>query len=301
MRRYPIDHSDLIHRIRLDKPNWLERARSRLRAFFRQDGYFETDAAKPFWGELKPLYLQLQSAKCVYCDRTLDDIEYGALEMDMEHYRPKRNVVGWPSTYLRHQHAHLGHYTSVRGASLPGGYWRLSYHPLNLAVSCIRCNRRVKLGYFPVAGNRSTIQGGGISPRCNEAEDPDLFYPIGHIDPDSPEDCITFHGPFARPALDVTLRQRERAKVTIDLLHLNERPELIRGRSRVMCSVYAAHLLSRSQIAENRRVGLQELDRLRLVSEPHSKCAACFLLLCIAEPVTAEQLYEEAFDRLHYL
>lgn len=298
MRRYPISRDTLIRTIRARCPDWMERARFRRRAFHHHGGYFETDAEAPFWGELKPLYLEIQGGKCAYCDRTLEDIEYGALEMDVEHYRPKKEVAGWPSVYMRKRYRHLAHYTGIRGAAFPEGYWQLAYHPLNLTVCCVLCNRRLKDTFFPIVGMRTTARGGGITPRDCYLEDPDLFYPIGDIDPDDPATCITFYGPFAQPAPGATTRQRERAEVSIDLLHLNVRPELIRGRSRVLCAVYAAYLLSKSRNPDKKRVGVQLLATLQLASEPHSHCATCFLELCRTDPAAAEGLYEEANLRL---
>ena len=305
MRRYPVQDGALVRKIRALSPDWFQRARQRVHAFSRHNGYFEKDADgnsyKPFWNELKDIYLSLQQYKCVYCDRTLDDIEYGAVEMEVEHYRPKQKVYAWPSRDMRRNYPHLNQYLQMRGAALEGGYWHLAYHPLNLAVSCIRCNRRVKLCYFPIAGIRATARGGGVSPRQCRDEDADLFYPIGNIDPDDPATCITFYGPFAIPAQGVTPRCQERARITIDLLHLNQRPELLRGRSRIICAVYTANMLALCSDPGKADIGHNQLNLLQLTTEPHSHCATCFLHLCRTNPVEAAQIFAAADDRLRTL
>ena len=279
-------------------------ARQRTSEFKQQGKYFEDEAkAKPFWSELKELYLGLQENKCVYCERCLYDSVYGNVEMNIEHYRPKQRVDAWPSAYMRQQYVHLAQYSTVRGGGLPGGYWPLAYHPLNLAVSCLRCNLRVKKSFFPISKVRVPPQS--VSPQsavrnlfAYNAEAPDLFYPLSTIDVDDPQECILFRGPFAFPSSHVSARARERARVTIDLLHLNKRSELIQERSRQICTVYLGHLLSKDTDPIKRTEGLRWLNISVLPRSPHSHCARCFLELCEQDSPTAKMYYDEAIKRL---
>src|SRR5579871_9827 len=124
MIRYSVSYRDLLRRIQQEVPNnWLHRARQRTHQFRQYGGYFEDETdAKPFWSELKHLYLDLQKSKCIFCERSFDDVEYGTIEMDIEHYRPRRIVHSWPSDDMRKKHPHLSHYPRLRGAALLEGY-----------------------------------------------------------------------------------------------------------------------------------------------------------------------------------
>jgi len=298
MIRYPVSVRSLLAGIKTQgAQDWPVRARLRTAEFHRRGGYVEDDGAlKPFWSELTPLYLQLQQNKCIYCERTLGDAVYGRVEMNVEHYRPKQRVDAWPSVYLRRHYPHLTHYNRVRGDNLPEGYWALAYHPLNLAVSCRRCNLRVKKSFFPIDASRVT------SPERNlhlySSELPDLFYPLSTVDPDDPEACIAFRGPIAFPSVTASVRVRERARVTIDLLHLNQRSELISERCRSICLVYANFVLTRLQDTARQREGQLGLDVATADKAPHANCARCFLRLCQDDIETARMFFFEAVKRI---
>ncbi len=299
MIRYPVTIRNLLAQIRADVPDdWIKRARKRTDEFYRQSRYVEDDTTlKPFWTELVPLYLRIQQNKCIYCERTLDDPVYGRVEMTIEHYRPKQQVHAWPSAYMRKQYPHLTPYQRPRGENLPGGYWSLAYHPLNLAVSCLRCNLRVKKSFFPI--NASRVIPPERSLQAYRSESPDLFYPFSTVDPDDPAECIVFRGPFAFPSMDVSHRHRERARVTIDLLHLNQRSELIRERCRAICQVYVSLILVSSKKPGEQVVGQQALDAAIHAGAPHVNCARCFLRLCQQDAETARMIYFEAVKRLN--
>ena len=47
--------------------------------------------------EVKAVYIRLQKNKCAYCERQLTGLDHGgAIEHDLEHYRPKGHVPAWP-------------------------------------------------------------------------------------------------------------------------------------------------------------------------------------------------------------
>lgn len=302
MIRYNVGIRELIRLIKRESPDWLSRARTRTKQFILENGYFENEKdALPFWNELKPVYMAIQKSKCIFCERTYEDADYKTIELDVEHYRPKRKVDTWPSPYMRKRHAHLDHYNTTRGSSLTDGYWSLAYHPLNFAVCCLRCNRTYKKNFFPIDQNRlSSIKGQRHLSRFH-SEQPDLFYPLSTIDVDNPEVCLFFKGPFVFPVENLPIRTRERVRITIDLLQLNIRPELIRGRCRIIRAMYPHYILSLDNDLDKRATGVQGLKSLILRSEPFCRCAQCYLDLCKNDQESAKSFFLEAVDRLKNL
>lgn len=79
---------------------------------------------------LKPCLIAYFQGKCAYCESKFDYVAWG----DVEHYRPKRKVVG---------------------ETHPGYYW-LAYRAHNLMPSCQLCNQGPgKANHFPIDGKRA--------------------------------------------------------------------------------------------------------------------------------------------------
>src|SRR5438552_12772588 len=94
MIRYPVTREGLERLVEAERPGWLMRARRRTRKFLAAATYQEREA---IWSEVKAVYVRLQHNKCAYCERRLTGLDYGgAIEHDLEHYRPKGDVPAWP-------------------------------------------------------------------------------------------------------------------------------------------------------------------------------------------------------------
>lgn len=44
--------------------------------------------------------MELQHSKCGYCEKWLEGSDYGTIEHDMEHYRPKSSVKAYPKNMI---------------------------------------------------------------------------------------------------------------------------------------------------------------------------------------------------------
>ena len=190
MIRYPISEADLDNRIDSLVPQWRTRAGERIAHFVSVGRYDESGA---IWSEIKPVYMELQHFKCGYCEKWLESIDYGAIEHDMEHYRPKSSVKAYPREY-----------DFRTGDAWAMGYFRLAYHPLNYLTACKTCNSGLKSNYFPIAATRID---GANHPRGLVREQPFLLYPISDLD-DDPEDLIGFDGITAIPVGTTLLHRR---------------------------------------------------------------------------------------------
>ena len=82
--------------------------------------------------------MELQRHKCVFCERQLG---HGAIEHDLEHFRPKGSTAPWSPMALP---------THGVGAGRAEGYWWLSYDLGNYAASCKFCNSTLKSNRFPI-------------------------------------------------------------------------------------------------------------------------------------------------------
>jgi hypothetical protein len=65
------------------------------------------DETGPSWSAVKAIYVSRQTAKCAYCERALETEQFGLIEHDIEHYRPKREVESWPHTSCARAFARL--------------------------------------------------------------------------------------------------------------------------------------------------------------------------------------------------
>src|SRR5262245_18163470 len=86
---YRISRADLEKMVGAD---WLKKASDRTNQFRRNGRYEESSS---IWSEVKPKYMELQHQKCAFCERKLESIDLGAIEQDVEHFRPKASVKAW--------------------------------------------------------------------------------------------------------------------------------------------------------------------------------------------------------------
>jgi hypothetical protein len=207
MIAYQITKSKLESLIDAEAPGWRQRAALRTEGF-RQKGRYEEDSS--IWSEVKVVYMRLQGdCKCAYCERKLESIDFGKIEQDVEHFRPKGSVRAWKLPKAFKDQGILATNVPKKGR----GYFLLPYHPFNYSAACKPCNSALKKDYFPIAGKYSLT---GDNPAKLTKEKPFLICPIGDFD-DAPEDLIRFHGVSPQPVA-AKGHNRERALVTIEFL-----------------------------------------------------------------------------------
>jgi hypothetical protein len=266
----------LLAAIEAQRPGWSARAQARTEAL-------AAGAADPefssLWSEIKEVYIKLQHAKCVYCEKELED---QPIEHDVEHYRPKKEVARWvvPPALARRGIV----VKQPSGGSEPG-YPLLAYHPLNYAASCKTCNSILKRSCFPIAGIRDPA---GRDPHAMAGERPFLLYPIGDID-DDPEDLIEFAG--LSPQAKGTGFRRQRALVTIWLFDLN-RKWLQKDRAMEIMRYFLA--LERMKRSPRDRIVRDSERIIRYMSSPsarHANCLRSFRRLYDADRAAAERIF----------
>jgi len=192
-------------------PNgWEDRAQAlqnQLAAAQTQDDRKRILDSNQIWQELIPQMRRLLNNKCWYSEsaEVMSD-------MNVDHFRPKNEARNLDET--------------VRD-----GYWWLAYHWRNYRLSSIYCNQRRK---DKLSNNRNTKGKGsyfplrhGSHPAANIDELVDeVFYLLDPISKDDP-DLLSFNSngeavPFVTE--DDDLWDYERARISIDLYHLNHTP-----------------------------------------------------------------------------
>ena len=124
MIRYPVTEAELEQRVDAAVASWRSRAATRTARFIAAGGY---DESSSIWSEIKPVFMKLQNDKCAYCERQLASADSGgAVEHDLEHFRPKSSVVVWPDG---------AGVSFATGTASPAGYFWLAYHLLNYSVA----------------------------------------------------------------------------------------------------------------------------------------------------------------------
>jgi hypothetical protein len=284
--RYPITDAELRRRIEAEKPGWLARSQSRTESFRIEGDYKESST---IWSEIKGVYLELQgNCKCAFCERSLESNQYGKIEQDVEHFRPKGAIRAWKvPAHLKRQGITPGELPAVRK-----GYHLLPYNIFNYATACKPCNSILKKDYFPIAG---VYQTNGDDPRALQSELPYLIYPIGEIDED-PEKIIEFYGTSPRPASQEQ-HMRERALVTIEFFKLDEpqgRKNLFRERSLVLMGLYPLLQKTLSASITDRSAAQATVDSLLVLNLPHLNCAKSFKRLFARDPAEAKSVYDAA-------
>jgi hypothetical protein len=281
MIRYAISQSDLEAQVDAAVPTWRTRAATRTAKFITLGKYEE---ASDIWSEVKPVFMAVQHDKCAYCERQLASADSGgAVEHDLEHFRPKSLVKVWPGGSA---------FSFPTGTASPAGYFWLAYHLLNYSVACKKCNTGLKLNYFPVPGSRGTVSASPAD--LAEVEKPFLVYPIGELD-DDPAEVITFEGLNAIPVKKTGPRKR-RADVTIQFFRLNIREELLRERARLLDSL-GLHLETiNDPAAPPNRVttAKKTVERMLRPSAEHSACVSAMTRLYVDDVTQARALIDAA-------
>lgn len=278
MIRYPLDLAQLENDIAAIDPRWRSKTRRRTNKFVRSGRYEEKSS---LWSVVKPAYMETQHHKCVFCERQFENGQYGKIEFDLEHFRPKGSVNAWPDD---NRHPNLSYPFPTGENSVTGYYW-LAYEPTNYAASCKVCNSALKSNYFPIAGDRATALA--VAPELGN-EQPYLCYPLGSDDAD-PEDLITFVATTATPkATDAHMRRR--GQIIIDFFDLNGRELLHRQRAQMISLVGGALAQTHAGTAGNadRRI----LSRITRPDMPHAACIRAHKALWQNDPVQASRIYE---------
>lgn len=288
---YSVAEASLRSDIEAHQPGWLLRAAGKTEEA-RVQGSFK--GVTSLWSEIKQVFMRLQGdCKCAYCERKLEAEEYGAVDQDVEHFRPKNRVTEWqPSAALLA--------AGVRVSPVPpksAGYFLLAHQILNYAVGCKPCNSTLKADKFPIAG-RYCLDGDDPRSLLN-LEQPLLLFPVGDWDAD-PESAIGFNGisPFAR-ATDAVLQKR--GLVTIEFFHLDDlaaRKNLARDRAVIIQAIFPQLevLADSTSSATRKRRAADVITTATVASAAHANCARCFKALHEGDPQLAEQFFDAAVE-----
>lgn len=137
--------------------------------------------------------------KCAYCERHLNG-DFGAIE----HFRPQGGYIDTQTGVLRKP-----------------GYWWLAYDWDNLLLSCSECNTCYKRNHFPLTDeNQRNIANKDVS-----QEQPLLINPAE----EDPANHIEFNRWVVFPK-EMDGNNDPRGIMTIQILRLNDRPDLVEKR-----------------------------------------------------------------------
>jgi 5-methylcytosine-specific restriction endonuclease McrA len=277
MIRYAVGGGRLDTEVSADAPTWRNRAQNRTNKIVKAGKYNEK---KGIWSEVKPAFMRVQHSKCAYCERKFESPEYSSIENDLEHFRPKNDVIVWPDATKDPGLT----YTFSTGVAHPLGYYWLAYDLQNYAAACKVCNTILKLNYFPIAGARGVATQTVVNLK---SERPLLCYPIGNLD-DNPEDIITFEATTAVP-VEPSGYMHERAVVTIDFFKLNVRDQLHRERAEII-TLFAPSLRAVSDASNVTPTDLAVVRRIKDPRNPHANCLRAFERLWQSDRVLAERV-----------
>lgn len=279
MIRYPITEDELIALINGEKPNWMSRAQERTQRYIAAGGY--TDDSD-FWGEIKHVYISLQHEKCAYCETKLQGAVLASKVHEVEHYRPKSEVKPWPNHKVPHWKDFKPAWSTGAGSKV--GYYKLAYHYLNYAIACTRCNSTLKSSYFPIRGKRD-IQNDNPANMHNESAL--LLYPISLIDPDDPQDLITFKGVLAVPRYNEG-PANERAVTTIKFFQLNHEDLTSRRAEEIRTLWFALQLAEHNP--QDKQLYDDTIALMCSPQSPFSSCVTAFLTLSQTDYATAQTM-----------
>jgi hypothetical protein len=288
MIRYTILERHLRSQVELARPGWLERAAQRTESF-RDAGFY--DESSGIWSEIKTEYMELQGFKCGFCERRLEKSRYGSVEHDVEHFRPKAKVKGWPTETERADRRI--DFDFDLGDDADPGYFLLAYELENYVVSCKTCNTALKANYFPVAGARSVTTDRS---RDLGEEAAFLIYPIGARD-DDPEKLITFRGIVPIPVA-TRGHKRRRAEVTIRFFELDTREVLLEERAEILVELHLAMSAVGHPDPLTSRAASAAVDRLVDRRSPHANCARSFHDLWLSDNLLAREFADVALGYL---
>ena len=285
---YRITKAQMEALIEAEAPGWLHKVATRTAGFHQKGFYDETSS---IWSEVKVVYMRLQGdCKCAYCERKLESIDFGKIEQDVDHFRPKGRVREWN---LPKALTDLG----IKATAVPDedrGYFLLPYHPFNYAASCKPCNSALKKDYFPIAGKYSLM---GDDPKKLLAEKPFLIFPVGGFD-DEPEELIRFHGVSPQPVA-ANGHNRERALVTIEFFKLDDeakRKNLLRERAVIIIALHPQLEKLAGGATGNAKVEAQRLvEGFTAPNSAHTNCARSYRDLFQNDRAEAKEVFDGAF------
>lgn len=294
MIRYAITKAELEAAIEAEKPGWLAEAKQKTSAF-RKAKDFNEPAEQNSWSDIKGAYMKLQHNKCAYCERVLGSLQFGKIEHDVEHFRPKNAIKAWPTAKMKTSRGL--NYTFATGDAADNGYYLLAYHILNYTTACKTCNTSLKSNYFPIAGARNIASSDF---RKLKQEAAFLLYPLGKLD-ENPEDLITFEGVIPVPKIKTGVAY-QRARITIDFFALT-RDDLLQRRARILQHLWLAfQTLEDPQVTAQRKQLAQRIIDLGISAKSEqSACARAFLQLCRQDRNLAEVYVEQAAQYLNSL
>lgn len=281
MIRYQISEPELLAAINHAGPTWIRRAQDRTDTY-KAKGRYVTPPTD-IWSEIKRVYMNLQGYKCAFCERRLERSDFGNIEHDVEHFRPKSMVKEWtPRTATGRSEL-----TFDLGSGSARGYYLLPHHHDNYVISCKTCNTAFKGNGFPVDGARDIDMA---TPR-SAAEQAWLVYPIGDFD-DDPQHLIRFDGIVPVPAAGST-RQRRRAQVIIEFFGLAERDGLLLERSITLLALHLAldNVAHHTSLTDD--IARHMVATLTADHAAHANCARSFVALW-ADDEPAARTFSEA-------
>lgn len=286
MIRYKITLTELRKRVKARSETWLDRAKQLTKDAVAAG---KVEAGTGIWSEIKPVFLEIQHNKCIYCERLLPGEELGLVEHDVEHYRPKNRVKVWPRKDDL-EALGLDDYPFDTGPAADG-YVSLAFDISNYAASCKVCNSRLKSDCFPIAGPRAA---GKLTAAKLKAEKPFVILPLGSS-ADDPERLITFNGILPVPVESgPTAHPQRKARVTIDFFRLaspQRESDLLQPRLQA-CALYAAKWREReaaTAVAERKRLD-KVLRALQAETRPHASCVRSFARLFETDPASAKAM-----------
>lgn len=294
MIRYPLRPKRWVSLVEEESRTFLERAKERTATFREKKLY---DEAKGIWSDIKRVYMEVQGFKCGFCERRLEGSRFGAIEHDVEHFRPKRNVALWPSARIQEDRGLFYDFPLGNDAvgDDVGGYYLLAYHIENYLIACKTCNTALKSDYFPIYGTRDTD---GDDPRVlTKVEKPLLIYPLGAVDT-APETLITFRGVIPVPVASGRSWARRRAEVTIDFFQLAEREGLLQERAEIIVALQVAMRSLEDGDATTRLLAATLVNNLTARRSPHANCARAHREFAESDPEGAADLALEALGYL---
>lgn len=282
MIRHPVARDELEPLIDALDDRWLTKAGARTEELRRAGRW---DGGVKIWSDIKGVYRGLQHDKCAFCERRLAGPPYGAVDHDVEHFRPKGAVRGWPPAARGRDRLS---YSFETGGDWPEGYYLLAFNPWNYTTACKVCNSALKRSYFPVAGRRIS---GAEDPWALKSEGAFLVYPLGEMDAD-PESLITFRANLPVPRVKSGPRFR-RASVIIDFFRLDIREELLWERSDRIVSLFMALDLAATGSASRRALAERSIAQHLSPFSPHTSCSRAFHDLYQADPDEAARIADE--------
>lgn len=128
------------------------------------------------WGDFKAPLSEATLGKCGYCEVFVISGQHG----DVEHFYPKSEI--WKLSDDAAERGEQEDWTArVRGRKQDilseSGFWWMAYDWKNYLLSCLVCNQKWKLAYFPFKGRPT------LPPRRRSRYRPLLLNPFTGLDP----------------------------------------------------------------------------------------------------------------------